>query len=100
MREKYSIAELEKLDVLPADVNAEAERYAAAFQNAELMGTMRQIREKKLGIKRDGFGEITMVIKNNPVAIFAFQAGICKHLSIMQWISDKVVFKESIKFYH
>ena len=97
MMSKYTLADLMDTDVLPDDCNSEAEMYAAEFRDAGLMVAMRYMREKRM---TNGYGEITHLGANgSPLAIFAFQAGICKHASPVVWIDQKNVVKGSKKFY-
>jgi hypothetical protein len=97
MAGKYSFAEIKDLDILPVDCNEEAEAFAREFKSPALMAGLRLMREKKV---TGGFGELTYLNDNHaPVAIFAFHAGICKHISPMHWVDSKTVIKGSIKIY-
>jgi hypothetical protein len=94
---KYTLSELDRMDVLPVDCNEVAEAYAREFHDAALMAMMKMAREKKV---TKGYGEATHLGTNgSPAVIFSFQNGICKHASPLHWFDAKNVFKGSVKFY-
>jgi hypothetical protein len=97
VKNKYSIAELDKMTVLPEDCNEIAEAYAEQFRDPGLMVMLRMFREKKI---TKGYGEATHLGKTgSPDAIFSFQAGVCKHASPIHWFDKTNVAKGSVKFY-
>lgn len=93
---KYSLKELEAMDVLPDDCNAEADKYAKTFLDPGLMAMMKLFREKSFS---EGYGEATHLKNGSPAVIFTFTAGICKHASPIVWLDKNNVAKGSIKFY-
>ena len=91
---KYKIQDLDKMDILPIDCNEEAEAFAKMYQNAEIMAAFGIIRKKKR------YGELQLLSKNKtPRVIFAFKRGVCLHCSPIEWVSELVPFKDSVKFY-
>jgi len=97
MPDKYTVSDLEKMDVLPLDANSAAEQFARKYNDAGLMAMMRMFREKKI---TGGFGEATHLNDaGSPIVIFSFQRGICKHASPIEWVDGRNVAKGSVKFY-
>jgi hypothetical protein len=97
MQNKYTLKELEDMDVLPDDCNAIADAYARQFKDPGLIVAMNKMRRREI---TKGYGEVNHLGKDGrPDAIFSFQKGVCKHASPLIWIDTFNVVKGSIKFY-